>query len=248
MQGSRLMMAALVCLAVQSLACSSDGKDVIVINDNGGADYNPPMLAADFVRSIDNPYFTLKPGTTWVYEGKSDENKDKRVEVEVTADTRMILGIPAVVVRDRVWEDRELVEDTLDWFAQDKQGNVWYLGEDSQQIEGGKVSSTEGSWEAGSKGAKAGVIMKSAPRVGETYRQEYLKGEAEGVAEVVSITTPVKIGMGSFNDCIQIKEWTPLEKQDIEDKFYCRELGNLLLVRVSPGNHPPLELVQVKNP
>ena len=116
------------------------GEDDPVI-DVGDETYNPVINPADFVEQIDNQYLPMTPGTTFVYDGESEDGKEK-IEVNVTHETKEILGVTCIVVRDRVWVDDELVEDTFDWFAQDKDGNVWYFGEDSKEYEGGKVVST----------------------------------------------------------------------------------------------------------
>jgi hypothetical protein len=233
--------------ALASFACNDGGNDnEIVLNDNGGRDYRPVIEPANFVRTIDNPRLTLIPGNVWVYEGTNEDGKPSRTELEVTADTKVILGVTTTVIRDRAYEGEKLVEDTLDWYAQDRDGNVWYFGEDSKEIKDGKVVSTEGSWEAGVKDARAGIIMLGQPKVGNTYRQEYLKGEAEGIAEVLSLDKSVKIGLGSYQDCVQIKEWAPNEKHIVEHKYYCSELGGLALIEKVVGESGRMELVRVR--
>jgi hypothetical protein len=156
------------------------------------------------------------------------------------------LGVTTTVVRDRVWEDGELIEDTFDWYAQDNDGNVWYFGEDSKEIEDGKVVSTEGSWEAGVNGAKPGIVMKANPQVGDAYRQEFLKGEAEDMGQVLSIDESVSIGSGSYEKCLQTKDWTPLEPEVVEHKFYCKEVGNVVLEKKVAGESGQIELIEVK--
>lgn len=138
------------------------------------------------------------------------------------------MGVNTVVVLDREYLNGELIEDTKDWFAQDKYGNVWYFGEDSKELVNGKVVSTEGSWEAGVDGAKPGIIMKGNPKVGDTYRQEYYKGEAEDMGEVVAFGVKVKVKYGSFSNCLQTKDRNPLEPGDDEYKYYCPEVGGVV--------------------
>src|SRR5215217_1970345 len=116
----------------------------------------------------------MKPGTTFLYEGGTEHD-----EMRVTHQTRKVMGVECMVVDDRAWEDGKLIEKTYDWFAQDKEGSVWYFGENTKEYEEGKVVSTKGSWEAGVDGAKPGIIMQADPKVGQAYRQEYYKGEAE---------------------------------------------------------------------
>jgi len=146
-----------------------------------------PVLPSpsDFVTRIDNKYFPLRPGTTFSFRG-TQEGKASRVTVFVTHKTKSILGIRAVVVLDQVFVDGKREEKTFDWYAQDRHGNVWYLGEDSSDFANGKWVRSDGSWEAGVKGAKAGIVMKANPSVGDVYRQEYYAGHAEDMAKVLS--------------------------------------------------------------
>ena len=153
-----------------------------MIDPGDGGAYAPLIDPAEFVDVIDNPYFPLSPGSRWVYEGGSDE-RAQRIEVEVLAERRDIMGISAVVVHDTAYVDGEIVEDTYDWYAQDRDGNVWYLGEATQAFDGGDVSDA-GSWEYGVDGALPGIVMPANPTVGDAYRQEYYPGEAEDMGEV----------------------------------------------------------------
>ena len=186
--------------------------------------FAPKFDPDSFVRRVDNRFFPLVPGTRFVYKGEEDEENETNVTL-VTRDRKNILGISAVVVLDRVFVDGELKEKTFDWYAQDTRGNVWYLGEDTKELEDGKVVSTEGSWEAGVKGAVAGIIMPAHPIVGRHYRQEFFPGEAEDEAQVVDRGLDVTVPYGSFHNCIKTVEWTRLEPGIKEAKFYCPEVG-----------------------
>ena len=218
------------------------GEDSPVI-DVGDEPYDPVINPADFVAQIDNQYLPLTPGTTFLYEGETEDGKE-RIEVEVTHETKEILGVTCTVVSDKVWVDGELAEDTLDWFAQDKDGNVWYFGEDSKEYEDGRVVSTEGSWEAGVDGAKPGIIMKANPQVGDAYRQEYYEDEAEDMAEVLSLNESVSVAYGSFENCLKTQEWTPLEPDIVENKYYAPGVGVILELAVE-GESERVELVEV---
>ena len=191
---------------------------------------------ADFTTRIDNPYWPMAPGDKWVYR-ETDEGTEKRVEVTVTNDTRMIAnGIEARVVRDVVTEDGQPVEVTDDWYAQDEAGNVWYLGEDTAEYEDGKVTTRSGSFEAGVDGAQPGIIMPADPRDGMTYRQEYYEGEAEDRAEVLSTDEQVEVPFGHFEGALMTKDLVPLEPKVSEYKLYAREVGSVLTVKTSGGS------------
>lgn len=190
---------------------------------------------ADFVAEIDNPYWPMAPGTTWVYRETDGEGNEQRVEVTVTDRTRTIQGVEATVVHDVVSEDGEVVEDTFDWFAQDRWGNVWYLGEDTKEYEGGKVSAA-GSWEAGVDGAFAGVVMPASPEVGLAYRQEYYEGEAEDAAEMLSVDELAQVPVGHFEHVVVTRDFTPLEPKILELKYYAKGIGPILAIGVSGGS------------
>jgi hypothetical protein len=133
----------------------------------------------DFSTTIDNPFFPLVPNTTYVYLG-TKEGSVERDEFQVTRRTKKIAGVTCREVRVQAYLDGVLAEDTLDWFAQDKQENVWYFGEDTKELDAnGNVISTEGSWQAGVNGAQPGIVMEADPRIGDTYQQEFATGVAE---------------------------------------------------------------------
>lgn len=206
--------------------------------------YNPIINPADFVAEIDNPYLPLKPGTTFIYQGETEDGTDRN-EMVVTHDTKNILGVTCIVVWDRVWLEGELIEATYDWYAQDKDGNVWYFGEDSNDYENGKVVSTKGSWEAGVDGAKPGIVMKGNPQIGDSYRQEYYKGEAEDMGDVISLNESVTVPYGSFDNCLKTKDWTPLEPDFVEHKYYAPGVGVVLVVMVEGGDER-VELIDIR--
>jgi len=205
--------------------------------------YNPAINPENFVTQIDNKYYPLKPGTKYFYQVETEEGTERN-EVYVTHETKTILGVPCVVVDDRVWLNDELIEATLDWYAQDKEGNVWYFGEASKEYEKGKVVSAEGSWEAGLDGAKPGIIMKANPVVGHIYRQEYYFNHAEDMAEVLSLSESASVPYGPFENCVKTKDWNPLEKDTIEEKYYAPGVGVVLEVMVQGGSER-VELITI---
>jgi hypothetical protein len=213
----------------------------------GGAAGTPPGLPqgservklnpADFTVRIDNPYWPMRPGSRWVYRETDTEGARQRVIVTVTRRTKLIAnGITARVVRDVVTEKGKPVEKTSDWYAQDKAGNIWYLGEATTAYEKGKPVSTEGSFEAGVDGAQAGVIMPARLRVGQHYRQEYLEGQAEDRASTFSLNERAEVPFRYFPKALMIREENPLEPRNLEYKFYARGVGPVLAVSVSGGS------------
>ena len=180
---------------------------------------------ADFTTKIDNPYWPMPRGARWVYLSDTE-----RIVVEVTNRRKKIDGVEALVLRDTVTQrdGGGFVEVTDDWYAQDKEGNVWYLGEDTKEYQDGQVSSTTGSWEHGVDGAYAGIIMPANPRPGLTYRQEYYKGEAEDVGKVIGTDARVTVPFASFENCVKTQDSTPLEPGAVEYKYYARGVGHVL--------------------
>jgi hypothetical protein len=211
----------------------------------GEGPYDPEIDPDDFVDEVDNPYFPLVPGTTLTYHKLTGEGLEVTV-VEVTEEKKEILGIDCTVVHDSESEDGELVEDTLDYFAQDKDGNVWYFGELSLEYEDGEVAGLEGSWIAGEDGAKPGIIMQAAPSVGTTYRQEFFLGEAEDAATVLALDERVSVPYGTFKHCLVTEDFNPLEPGNSEEKSYAPGIGMVLEVDSDDGSRNELVDVTVK--
>jgi hypothetical protein len=189
-----------------------------------GERYAPKIDPAEFSTTIDNPYFPLMPGARWVYESATPPGLE-RITVEVTDDTRDIMGVTTVVVRDTVTLDGVVIEDTFDWYAQDADGNVWYFGEDTREFENGVAVNTKGAWEAGIDGAQPGIVMKADPKVGDRYRQEYYEGEAEDEAKVLALHASIDTPFGAFGDVLKTRDFTLLEPTVVEQKFYARGTG-----------------------
>jgi len=198
---------------------------------------------ADFTTEIDNPYWPLKVGSRWVYRETDSEGANQRVVVTVTNKTKMVAnGIEARVVRDVVTEDGQPVEVTDDWYAQDSDGNIWYLGEDTTDYEDGKPKSTEGSFEAGVDGALPGIALPAQPEEGMTYRQEYYAGEAEDAGEVVRTDAQAESPFGHFTGVLMTQDTNPLEPKTLEFKFYARDVGPVVAIAVS-GSSDREELI-----
>lgn len=191
---------------------------------------------ANFVSGVDNPYYPLTPGTTLVYRGVRD-GQSQVDRVHITDRTKTIQGVEAMVVLDVARHNGTLLEKTFDWYAQDVDGNVWYLGEDTKEYDAnGHVISTEGSWEAGVHHAEAGIIMLAKPQPPDGYRQEYLAGHAEDQAWVLSRGGSLAVPYGRVQHVLRTMEWTPLEPDVVDQKYYAPGLGIVLEKAVAGGD------------
>lgn len=206
--------------------------------------YNPVIDPANFTTKIDNPFYPLKPGTIYTYKGMTDAGEELNT-VEVTHSTRVLMGVTCVEVIDTVFVNGALEELTHDWYAQDLEGNVWYFGEDAKQYSNGVVVDTAGSWLAGVNGGLPGIVMEADPQVGDLYRQEYLKGVAEDMAEVLSLEGGADVPYGPFTGCVVTKDFSPLERRVIENKWYARGIGMVKSTMVKGGTDIS-ELVSIK--
>jgi hypothetical protein len=191
---------------------------------------------ADFTADITHPYWPMKPGTRWTYRDVDEKGEVQDVVVVATTETKKLAnGVTARVVRDTVSSDGELVEDTFDWYAQDSAGNVWYMGEDTAEFENGKIATRAGSFEAGVGGALPGILLPAEPQVGQKYRQEYLKGEAEDNGEVLGVNQLVEVPTGRYSDALLTRDTTNLEPDVVEYKLYAPDVGPVLAVDISGG-------------
>jgi hypothetical protein len=217
-----LLLPSLLSIALAAASCGNADKNASC--GPNPASYSPRVVAAEFSSTIDNKYLPYRPGTAY----KHVDSDGNIVETTVLSETKVIMGVTCVVVHDtNKTPAGHLNEDTFDYYAQDKDGNVWYFGEDTKAYVGDQVS-TEGTWKAGESCALPGIVMLGSPRVGDHYRQEYLPGHAEDEAEVVSLTETVTVPYGTFTNCIETKEHTALAPGDVENKYYCPGLGEVL--------------------
>jgi hypothetical protein len=205
--------------------------------------YSPAIKPANFVATIDNRYFPLKPGTAFHYQGTKD-SASQTDDMVVTHQTKKILGVACTVVRDTVFEHGKPIERTFDWYAQDKQGNVWYMGEDSLELKNGRFVRADDSWESGVKGAQPGIIVEGNPKPGDVYRQEYYPpGGALDQAHVLGLDASVTVPYGAFKPSLSTEEWSPVEPQ-MEQKFYAPGVGDIK-EQVVAGGHEQFVLVSV---
>jgi len=220
-----------------------------------------PFDPANFTpgQAIDNLYLPFIPGTDFVYSSQTQDGCEVEL-VSVTAQTKSDFpgqygSIVATAVRDRSWLDAgcsgdfTLSEDTIDWYAQDNQGNVWYMGEATTAWDDpAQCPSTTGSWEAGVNGAEPGIVMLANPGAGLAYQQEFLQDVAENRAQVLRTHARVSTQAGTFEDCVVTKEWSPLERGAIEHKSYCPDGGGLVLIEEFKGGVVRTELIGSKLP
>jgi len=191
---------------------------------------------ASFTADVDNRYWPMEPGMQWTYREVDEEGKELIVVVTATSETKKLAnGVTARVLRDTVTEDGEVIEDTFDWYAQDAEGNVWYMGEDTAEFEDGKVKSRAGSWEAGVDGALPGIMVPANPRDDMKYRQEYYAGEAEDNGEVIAIGEQVEVAAGHYTNALVTKDTNALEPEVLEFKFYAPDVGPVLALGLSGG-------------
>ena len=208
------------------------------------AGYNPKIDPANFVKKIDNPYFPLKPGTKNELRSKTSDGVGHET-LTVTHDTQKIAGVTTTVIKDVSTLDGKLEEKTTDWYAQDKQGNVWYFGEDTATYKkNGKVESTAGTWKTGVDGAKPGIIMNADPKVTDSYRQEHYKGQAEDMYWVIAKNQTIKVPYGTFHNAVLTMEWTPLEPKVASEKYYVPGIG-IVAERNLSGGLENIELMNV---
>lgn len=207
------------------------------------------------INDINNSYWPLPVRTTFVYRSVDDECEVN--DVEVTSNTKMIAGITTREVHDQVWVDEDcdgdrdfLSENTLDWYAQDNKGNIWYFGEDTCEIDESGDCDTAGSWEADVDGAEPGIIILAHPRPGDFYQQEFYEDEAEDLGKVTRLNARVSLVFDNtldpdeYEGCMKTKEWSPLERGAIEFKYYCPGVG-LVLIEEHMGKTVRTELVDV---
>jgi hypothetical protein len=207
--------------------------------------YTVTYAPADFTPNVDNPWFPLKPGTVLTYEGVRDGKKARELLI-VTNQVAKIDGVPCRVVHDRLYLDGTLAETTSDYYTQDLKGNVWYFGEDTATFDAqGNMIATDGTFHAGEAGALPGIFMVANPQIGDSQRQEYYLGHAEDFFQVLDLSSSVTVPFRSFTGVMQTKEWTPLEPDVLDNKYYVKGIGTVKEIAVK-GGQEELVLVNAK--
>jgi hypothetical protein len=237
-QMRKTTMAAVAALALGAGACGGETTASKPATTSLPQDGKPFTIdPSEFTTEIDNPYWPMKPGSQWVFRETDAEGSVSRVVVTVLDRTKMIAnGVEARIVHDQVTEGNQVVEDTYDWYAQDADGNLWYLGEDTTEYENGKPKTKEGSWEAGVDGALPGIVMPASPQVGMTYREEYYKGHAEDGASILFTDAFARVPYGRFEHGVQTRNFSGIEPDVVEEKIYARGVGVILEITVSGGS------------
>lgn len=245
----RFFKVATLAAAIFLASCSNSSNDSTPNQTNDPVEpiFNRNLFD-DTSSLVDNSYFPLKPGTTVILEGQNDEGDIERVVTNVSHETRLVDGVESVIVVDREYEDGELAEETFDWYAQDIQGNVWYMGEASTGYEDGIAVDTDGSWESGvdvennGQVGQAGIVMKANPVVGDTYQHEIYPGVAEDAAEIVSLAAPFTYADGQTVTALQVRETNPLEPVgSAEFKYYLA--GEGLIAEENTDGSERVELI-----
>ncbi len=236
-----LVMLITACASAERIT-STAAVDQLPVGDQP-VELNP----AEFTTTIDNPYWPMTPGTQWTFREIDEAGIELNIVITATTETRMIAnGITARVVRDTVFQGGKIIEDTFDWYAQDAQGAIWYLGEETAEFENGVVTSTGGSFEAGIDGALPGIAIPADPQPGMKYRQEYYKGEAEDNGEVLSVNEMVDVQFGHFEKVLLTKDTITIKPDVLEYKLYARGVGPVLTLDISGGSGGREELVSVE--
>lgn len=215
-------------------------------NQKKSESYNPTINPKDFSTTITNKYFSIAPGKKMTFEAQTKDGPEK-IEITIEGGTKNIGGVDTVIYRDKVFVADQLVEDTRDYLAQHKNGDVWYFGEDVDNYVKGVFKDHHGTFMHGQKGAKAGIWIKADQKVGDSYRQEYYKGIAEDMRNVVAVDQTVVTKQATYKGCVEFYDWTPLEPSSKEHKYYCPEVaGELVSEHLAEGTRT--ELVSVVNP
>jgi hypothetical protein len=226
-------------------AAATGARAPETIESGAGPGWPATISPSEFVPRVTNPWFPLKPGSVWHYRGVKAGVKMTDT-VTATHRNKLILGVSTTVVHDVVKVRGKPEEVTDDFYAQDHRGNVWYFGEETEELNRqGKPTSTEGSFEAGVDGARPGVLIPGRPKVGLVGRQEFLKGEAEDHFKVLDLKAGVSVPFATTRKALRTREWTPLEPGTVDNKYYLREVGTVREIAVK-GPVETLSLVSFK--
>lgn len=235
-------------LASPKTTTSSTASNPAAIAPSGApaaiaGNYHPKINPADFTNHVTNKYFPLVPGKTLHYKGVRDGKPTEHV-FTVTHDTKVVMGVRCAVIKDIVTQTQSLVEKTTDWYAQDKAGNVWYFGEDTAEYQGGVVTTTAGTWEAGVDKAQPGIVMPGDAKAGAAYRQEYRPGVALDQAKILSISATTSVPAGTYRNVVITFDKNPLDPSKKERKWYAPGVGFVRAALHGGGHTETVELTK----
>ncbi len=208
-----------------------------------GRNYHPKIVPSQFSTTVDNRYFPLKPGTTYLYKGTRD-GVPTSTRYAVLKQTKTVMGVRCLVISDIVTQNHSLVEKTTDWYAQDSKGNVWYFGENTAEYANGVVTNTDGTWEAGVDHALPGIVMEVNSRTGDHYRQEYRPGIAEDTATVLQTNASIKLPSGTYRHVVVTRDINPLDPTKHERKWFAPGVGFVHADLHQGGHHEVSSLVK----
>jgi hypothetical protein len=232
----RIVVTVALLAALAVFAATASGRQAKIATLGPG--YTVQVNPADFSARIDNAWFPLKPGTRFVY-GSAKGHPPTDV-MTVTRHTEVLDGVLCVVVHDFVYESGRLSEKTSDFYAQNKDGTVWYFGEDAFDAgKNGRFTPSSDSWHSGVDGALPGVFMPPNPQLGEEHYQEYYPGHAEDQFQVSSLSARVRVPFGSFKHTLETSETSRLEPGIVDRDYYVRGVGQVL-ERAGAGGHTAL--------
>lgn len=216
-------------------------------NNNSNVESNKEfeIKQENFVSGVNNPYFTLTPGRKFYYDGASPEGIKIHKEILATDHKREIAGVETLATWTREWHDNSLVSDSKNWYAQDKEGNVWWFGENKQDIFGGTIKSKSSEWLAGVNNAKAGIIVPGAPKSGDPIAVAF-NGIDQEKAEVLAVGESVQVPRGQLKDCLKIGDYSAGDSPSDTQQYYCKETGNLS-VELIPDTFGKLELTKIED-
>ena len=227
-----LIILAVTIIGVALLYLSSRPSSESIQSDSQTSltdNYNPRIDSQDFSSKITNQYLNLPMGKKMTFEATTEKGVKEEVKIEVLQQTKTIGGVETIIYLDKVYNDGQLVEETRDYLAQHKNGDVWYFGEEVNNYENGTLKDHAGTFIHGKDGAKAGIWMKAEQKVGDSYRQEYYKGQAEDMRDTIATGLRITTKMGIYDNCVKTYDWTPLDPTSREYKYYCPTVGSLVL-------------------
>ena len=209
------------------MAIVAEGNQSFAVGEFTIEENSAEIDPAAFSATVDNAYLPLPPGAKWEYEVVTADGAIDRLEIEVLSDAKSVLGIDTTSVRETLYVDDVIEENTVSWYAQDDSGNVWLLGELDEGYEDGELVETQ-TWEAGIDSAVPGIVMPGETQIGGEFRVNFLIGQNGAVTDrgrVAAVDETVEIPAGSFTDVLLIERTNNLQPHLIDRKYYAVDVG-----------------------